>query len=165
MNRRTFASRALAKCLAPAVLVGALLPGTALLPTVAQADPPRFYDDNGPDRDWDRGAARGELNWSGDVDDTVIVYVHGRDVRTRTVRGKSANNINTQLSGRLPRGPISVFLRERDGRGSVRVVQQPTPDNDFTAAVRIHDPQRGRSHYNFVLAWRPLSPPPGAFGY
>ena len=103
--------------------------------------------------------ARGGMTWSGDVDDTTIVSVHGGDVRTDTVRGKDAANINEQVFGRLPHQPIFVYLRHRDGRGQIRIVQQPNPDNGFTARIRIHDPQAGRSHYDFDLGWSPLPPP------
>ena len=106
---------------------------------------------------------RGGMTWSGDVDDTTIVSVRGDDVRTNTVHGKDASNVSTQVFGRLPRAPIYVYLRHRDGRGQVRIVQQPNPDNGFTAKIRIHDPQAGRGHYDFGLGWQPL-PPPGGFG-
>ena len=104
---------------------------------------------------------RNNVRWSGDVDDTTIISVRGSDVRTDTVFGKSAANINAQVFGFLPRGPIQVYLRERHGRGQVRVIQQPNPDNDFTAKVRIHDPRPGAAHYEFDLAWAPLDGPRG----
>ncbi|MGI4787852.1 MAG: hypothetical protein ACRYFS_03275 [Janthinobacterium lividum] len=107
---------------------------------------------------------RSDMRWSGDVDDTTIVSIRGNDVRTDTVFGKQASNINAQVFGSLPRGPIQAYLVDRRGRGQVRIVQQPNPDNDFTAKVRIHDPQAGRAHYDFDLAWVPLGPPPGG-GY
>lgn len=107
---------------------------------------------------------RPAMTWSGDVDDTTLIYFHARDVRTRDVSGKASVQTSAQVFDRLPRGPVRVFLTERDGRGQVRVVQQPTPDNDFTAAVRIHDPQPGRSHYEIALTWSPLSAPYGGYG-
>ena len=107
---------------------------------------------------------RPAMTWSGDVDDTALVYFHASDVRTRDVSGKGSRQVSTQVFDRLPRGPIQVFLVRRDGRGQVRIVQQPTPDNDFTAAVRVRDPQPGRGHYDFALAWQPLSPPFGGYG-
>lgn len=87
------------------------------------------------------------------MDDTTIVYVHERDVRTRDVSGKGSVNVSTQVFGRLPRGPVQVYLERREGRGRIRIIQQPNPDNDFTAAVRIQDPKPGRSHYDFTLEW------------
>jgi hypothetical protein len=97
------------------------------------------------------------------VDETEIISVHGDQIHDRDVRGKGVNNEDVDFNGRLPRGPYTVFLRDWDGRGDVRVIQQPGPDNDFTAAVRIHDPQPGQGHYHFTLVWRPL--PGGGFGY
>ncbi len=96
---------------------------------------------------------RPSVVWSGDVDDTTIVYVHEHDVRTRDVSGKGSRNVSSEVFGRLPRGPIQVFLDRREGRGRIRIIQQPRPDNDFTAAVRIQDPQSGRGHYSFSLRW------------
>lgn len=98
--------------------------------------------------------ADGQLVWSGNVDDRATVTLHGRDVRTDTVSGRSADNINSQVFGRLPTDhPVYVTIDKR-GRGSVRVVQQPRPFNNFTAVVRIYDPQPGSSRYRFTLNWR-----------
>ena len=104
-----------------------------------------------------------DLRWSGDVDDTTIIAVRGNDVRTNTVFGKQASNINAQMFGALPTGPFQAYLRFRRGRGQVRIIQQPGPDNDFTAKVRIHDPQPGRAHYEFDLAWAALAPGNGTY--
>jgi hypothetical protein len=37
------------------------------------------------------------------------------------------------------------------GRGSIRVVQQPTPRNGHTTVIRINDPQGGYGRYAFEL--------------
>jgi hypothetical protein len=94
--------------------------------------------------------AQGRVVWSGNVDDKVIVSVHGRDVRTDTISGKPATNINSDVFGRLPHQPVFVSVR---GRGDIRVVQQPRFENDFTVRVRINDPQPGSHHYRFALVW------------
>lgn len=108
---------------------------------------------------------RNDMRWSGDVDDTTIVSIRGNDVRTDTVFGKVAANINAEVFGSLPRRPIQVYLEHRRGRGQIRVIQQPRPDNGFTAKVRIHDPEPGRAHYDFDLGWAPAGPPPDGDGY
>lgn len=111
-------------------------------------------------------ARAGQVTWSGTVDDTTIVSVHRGDVNTRVVSGKSASDVNTQIAGRLPARPVHVFLRQRSGRGRIRIIQQPSFANDFTARVRIHDPQSGSSFYHFVLSWsrpRPFGAGRGAF--
>ena len=97
--------------------------------------------------------AQGRMVWSGDVDDRATVSLHGRDVQTQTVSGKSVSNSSSQVMGRLPtERPVFVSLQKR-GRGMVRIVQQPRPSNDFTTVVRIHDPQSGSGHYRFTLNW------------
>ena len=123
--------------------------GALILPANAQG---RYHNDLD---DYGRPYAPegGQVNWSGNVDDTTIVYIHLHDVSTQTVSGKSATDVHARVFGRLSRGPVYVSLRQWDGRGRVRVIQEPSPDNDFTAAVRIRDPQPGRSHYDFVLGW------------
>lgn len=97
--------------------------------------------------------ADGRLDWSGDVDDRASVSIHGRDVRTQTLSGKSVENADSQVFGRLPtERPIFVNVTKR-GRGTVRVVQQPSSFNNYTAVVRVHDPQPGAGHYRFQLEW------------
>ena len=101
-----------------------------------------------------RGAQTvGGLRWEGDVDDTTLVTIRHRDVQTRTVFGKGASDVHARLFGFAPERPAVVFLRHAEGRGRVRVVQQPSPENDWTAVVRLHDPQPGRAHYAFDLVW------------
>lgn len=105
--------------------------------------------------------ASGQIRWSGSVDDTVVVYVHGRDVRTETVSGKSASDVSTDIAGRIGRRPLSVSLRQGNGRGRIRLIQQPSASNDYTAAIRIRDSQPGRDHYSFVLDWQSDEGPNG----
>ena len=98
-------------------------------------------------------AHAGQLVWRGTVDDRATVTLHGRDVQTNTDSGKAVENTDAQVSGRLPtERPTFVSLDGR-GRGTIRVVQQPRPSNNFTAIVRVHDPQPGASRYRFRLTW------------
>jgi hypothetical protein len=94
------------------------------------------------------------VSWSGIVDDTVIVYIHGDRGRTETVSGNSPRNVSNRTFGRLPDRPVRVFLEDRDGRGRITVIQQPSERNDYTAAVRIYDPDGGSARYHFSLDWQ-----------
>ncbi len=100
------------------------------------------------------------VHWSGTVDDTAVISIHGTDVRTSTTSGKSVSNINADMNGRLPHRPVTVFLEQQHGRGRIRILQQPGPGNDYTAVVRVRDPQAGAGRYDFALSWQPR----GGFG-
>ena len=94
------------------------------------------------------------VSWSGIVDDTVIVYIHGDRVRTETISGNSPRDVSDRSFGRLPDRPVRVFLEDRDGRGRITIVQQPNERNDYTAAVRIYDPEGGSARYHFSVSWQ-----------
>jgi hypothetical protein len=96
---------------------------------------------------------RHEVSWSGTVDETAVVYIHGHQARVETLAGKPVNVDQTESFGFLPRRPVNVYIADWNGRGRVKIVQQPGPGNDYTAAVRIHDRQGGAGHYHFDLAW------------
>lgn len=142
------------------ILAGAALLGTTLAPTFAQRPNNNGYG-NGYGRGYNRDAGRNnnrnndrsQLRWSGNVDDTAIVILQGRDVRTRTTSGQSVTNVSEQVSGQLPDRRVNVELRQVSGRGQVTVIQQPSPRNNYTAHVRVRDSQGGSARYSFVLDW------------
>ena len=97
---------------------------------------------------------RQTVQWSGRVDDTTIVSIHGSIAQVQVVSGRAMDTANTQFNGHLPtRHPIDVTLDSSSGRGHVRLIQQPNESNGFTAEVRIRDPQHGAGDYSFTLSW------------
>lgn len=99
------------------------------------------------------GGQAGRVRWSGTVDSTVMVVVRDGSVQTRTVNGNNVRDVRTDVQGRLPERGSDVRLRQEEGRGDVRIVEQPNARNGFTTRVRIDDPQGGSSHYAFTLAY------------
>src|SRR3569833_1331348 len=99
-------------------------------------------------------AARHMASWSGEVDDTVIVRIHGDHVRTSAAHGAYAKNVTYRVDDPLPMAPVHVWLTDITGRGSVEVLREPTADNNYTAVIRLKDPQSGRGYYSFNLNWR-----------
>jgi hypothetical protein len=101
-------------------------------------------------------AARTLFTWNGTVDREVLLVIRGRSVETR------ANGIDASFPARvdgrddLPRELGDVQVHIADGRGSVEVVQQPTPRNDFTAIVRVVDPRSGADRYRVIASWQPV---------
>ena len=152
------------KTAALTALAATTLLGTTLAPAFAQRP---YYGDQGygrRDRDfgrnnrsndrYNRNNDQGQLRWSGNVDDTAIITLRGRDVRTRTELGRGVTSISQQVSGQLPDRAGRVELRQVSGRGQVQVIEQPSSRNNYTARVRVRDSQGGSARYSFVLDWQ-----------
>jgi hypothetical protein len=115
-------------------------------------------DDDRWERDdegrWGGDDVDGRLRWSGSVDDEVEVRIQGRNIETRRLSGNVVRDVRAGLSGRaLPRRDLQVRVRERQGRGTVTVVQQPGQWNGYTAVIRIRDRQGGYGYYDFDVTW------------
>lgn len=114
---------------------------------------PRDRDRDNDSR-WGRGDVDGMLRWTGAVDDEVEVRIQGRNVETRTLSGNGARDVRANINGRaLPRRDLQVRVRERQGRGTVTVVQQPGQWNGYIAVIRVRDRQGGFGHYDFDVSW------------
>ncbi len=123
----------------------------------------RYRDDpyGGRNRDYgtrsrtdDRNASSaGTAHWSGEVDNEVFVLLRGRQVFNTAVRGRSVYGQQVDISRPLPRRPVTVSLQDIQGRGQVELAEQPEPNNNYTAKVRVLDPDAGAGHYSFILAW------------
>jgi hypothetical protein len=110
---------------------------------------PRDRDDDRYDNRYD-----GSLRWSGSVDDEVEIRIQGRNVDTRTLSGNVVRDVRANINGRaLPRRDLQIRVRERQGRGTVSVVQQPGQWNGYTAVIRVRDRQGGYGHYDFDVSW------------
>lgn len=119
------------------------------IPAIAQGPGPG-PNPGGPDQ------AANSVSWSGDVDQAATVFFHGHHAWVDNVKGKTVTNMVFDFNPDLPPDHhVDVHLADVHGRGTVELLQQPTPDNNYTAAVRIRDPDAGRGHYHFRLVWNP----------
>jgi hypothetical protein len=100
-----------------------------------------------------RNESRGSLTWQGDVDDGAILYIRQNTIRTETTNAVSVNNIRSHFSTNLPSRPVRVTLTRIEGRGQVTILEQPGPQNNYTAVVKIKDADDGASNYRFTLNW------------
>ncbi|MBC8139433.1 MAG: hypothetical protein H8F28_26445 [Fibrella sp.] len=97
-------------------------------------------------------AHAGTLRWTGEVDDTAIIRLDGRDLRANgNMRG--IRNARFDVDGALPNRPVRVRLVKEGGRGDVEILEQPSARNNYTAVVRVRDGQAGSSRYGFILQW------------
>jgi hypothetical protein len=95
----------------------------------------------------------GTARWSGEVDNEVFVLMRGRQMLNTAVRGRNVSGQQADVSTPLPRRPVTVTLQDIQGRGQVELAEQPDDQNNYTAKVRIVDPQSGSGSYSFTLAW------------
>lgn len=102
---------------------------------------------------------RNQVKWSGRVEDEVVVSCSANKCTSETIRGVAVMREHVKFDRPLPARDVHVNLENVDGRGQVRIVEQPGESNGFTTRVRIRDPQSGVGDYSFTLLW---NAPPAA---
>ncbi|QQS45057.1 MAG: RICIN domain-containing protein [Acidobacteriota bacterium] len=95
----------------------------------------------------------GNVRWSGRVDIEVLLEIKGSTVTEKLVGGRSFNNGRYTFSAAMPAREMDVRINNIKVRGTVELVEKPMPSNNFTAIVRIKDPQRDAADYEFELIW------------
>lgn len=116
------------------------------------------YDRNSGRDSYDRNPNNGNgrsgvLTWSGRVDDVLLLEIRDRNVRDRIVSGQQAERVRFDFSSSLPNREVNVTADKRRGRGDVRVVEQPSRRNGYTAVIEIRDRQGGAADYEIEVRW------------
>ena len=129
--------------------------GAAALPAAAQVR----YDDYsfrvGRAPEWNLAAADGICRLRIRVDDAAQVQMRADQIIVRTDSGKRSYDEGSVCNQPLPFHHVEDFrVTAEKGRGHVLDVNPPLRRNNFTASVRIEDPQRGGDDYELVVAWR-----------
>ncbi|HUF04627.1 MAG TPA: hypothetical protein VMM38_10690 [Aridibacter sp.] len=109
-----------------------------------------FWDNFGGGRP---PVGNGRMNWQGNVDDTVQITIRGRVATARAISGRFPTAVVANFQDNLPRRPVNVTVRSIEGRGDVRVIQQPSRENGFAAVIEIRDPRGGSDRYAFEASW------------
>lgn len=91
--------------------------------------------------------------WSGRVDDEAIVECRRDRCRAEAVRGGPVTAERFRFTRPLPVRDTTVSLEGVEGRGEVRLIEQPRDENGYTARVRVRDHQGGAGEYAFTLLW------------
>jgi hypothetical protein len=105
------------------------------------------------DRDSGQSGGTGVLTWRGRVDDVIMLEIRDRSVRDRVVSGRQAESVRFDFSASLPSREVSVLVDKRRGRGEVRVVEQPSRRNNYTAVIQIRDSSGGADDYEIEVRW------------
>lgn len=115
------------------------------------------------------GGGNGRCTIEVTVDHAAEVEVSGDMGLLTTTGGQPAEWRRFQCNAPLPSNPVDFRFFKVNGRGTVRLVQDPRSTRG-RAVVHITDPQGGRGGYTFDLQWRgggggwtpgPPSPQPG----
>jgi hypothetical protein len=133
--------------------------GAFALASGAALAQPRYADDYsfraGRAPDWNVAAADGMCRLRVFVDDKAQVSIRGDQILVRTESGQRSYDQGSVCTQPLPFGPVDDFrVTLESGRGTLHDVTAPNRRNNYTAALRIDDPQRAGETYEMVLAWR-----------
>ena len=104
---------------------------------------------------YERGSGRTDkLVWSGRVDEEAIVSCRDKTCSSTTDLGAPVAAEHFKFSRPLPRRDVEVTLEDTEGRGDIRLVEQPRESNNYTTRVSIRDAPKGFGEYSFTLAWK-----------
>lgn len=121
-------------------------PGTALYSIAIYWDPSnRSFE--GPTGRQDK------VVWSGRVKQEVIVSCRAKTCVSDPRNGLAVGDEHFKFSRPLPDRPVEVRLEDSQGRGEIRLIEQPSERNQYTARVLIRDREAGAGEYSFTLSW------------
>ena len=97
----------------------------------------------------------GKVFWRGSVDNKVHLTIKGDTLEQKTVEGSDKPDGTFSFTSPLPEQAVTVQVSRKEGRSKkIKVIQQPTADNDFTAIVEIHDDGGGARDYVLEIFWQ-----------
>jgi hypothetical protein len=121
-------------------------PGATTSEVAGEVDRDRRRDDNVRDV--------GLLHWTGDVDKTAVIRWHADRAMLQNIEGDVARNVRADVAGGgLPDRDVTIRIVQREGRGGIVIEQQPSSGNNYTAVIRVNDPQTGYGHYDFDVVY------------
>lgn len=95
--------------------------------------------------------------WSGRVEHSAVIECQRKTCVSKSdqgaERGTPVADEHFKFSKPLPDRDTEVRLENPDGRGVIRLVEQPRESNHYTARVSIQDSRSGATDYSFTLVW------------
>jgi hypothetical protein len=96
----------------------------------------------------------GHFQWQGLVDGSDNIRLQGSNVNVTHFSAGPIQEASHQLSAALPYSPVHVTMNKVRGRGQIRLLEQPTASNNYTAVVQVNDQATpGSGWYEFTLDW------------
>ena len=114
----------------------------------------RGRDDRGRD-DRGRGGdyySHGSVTWVGKVDHDIKLVILANRLDFYVLSGRDKGPGRYSFNGSLPTN-ATVTVQRIKGRNDVYVIEQPSRDNRYTAAIRITDSRGGSEDTEVVIRW------------
>ena len=103
---------------------------------------------------YDRSASKTDkVTWTGRVEHAAVIDCQKQSCVSRSQHGTPVADEHFRFSRPLPDRDTEVRLETSDGRGEIRLIEQPRESNHYTARVAINDPVAGATDYSFTLVW------------
>lgn len=99
------------------------------------------------------GSRTGTAFWRGTVDSKVQLIIRGRNIETQTIEGRAYPAGTFSFTNSMPNQGVEVSVVKKEGRGNVRIVQQPNRRNNFTTILEIEDSGGGARQYQLEINW------------
>ncbi len=104
-------------------------------------------------RNWQANASEGWCAIRVRVDGEAEFAVRGETLTMRTLVGEPVRDVGSECSTPLPANVEDFRFRGVDGRGDVRLLEEPSRRNNWMAVVRVRDSKGGAEEYHFRLDW------------
>ncbi len=104
-------------------------------------------------RNWQANASEGWCAIKVRVDGEAEFALRGETLTIRTSTGDPARDVASECSTPLPRNVEDFRFKGVDGRGEVRLLEEPSARNRWMAVVRVRDSKPGSEEYHFRLEW------------
>ncbi len=104
-------------------------------------------------RNWQANASEGWCAIKVRVDGEAEFALRGETLTIRTSTGDPARDVSSECSTPLPRNVEDFRFKGVDGRGEVRLLEEPSARNRWMAVVRVRDTKPGSEEYHFRLEW------------
>lgn len=120
-----------------------------------QSDLNQMGVSNSTNNNSSQASGPGHFQWQGIVDGTDNILLRGSSVQMSHLTSGSVQQASYQLPGSsLPLRPVTVTLRKVRGRGDIRLLEQPSAANSYTAVVQVNDQgYQANAWYEFTLDW------------
>ncbi len=113
-----------------------------------------YWDSSGREFEHSRSTGPTDtLNWRGRVDEEAMISCQAKACATSAIHGAPVRHQAVKFSRPLPDRDAEVTLERTEGRGDIRLLEQPRESNHYTARVSIRDSMSGSSEYSFTLRW------------